>query len=256
MSTQAINPLLPVGFNYYGNAAISDTLGLDTLGINPMMNPMMGMYGSIMPGMGFGGYDYSQYFDTAKNWLNFQNDYGLLAVQNQRNFQIKSGAPESAVAGAITNLQMKITGNEQEQIIGAVENLKNALRMKYPNASEEEINAYVRAEYQNATGTTLLGDIKGYGSTSFGQGLKQGLGFGLFADRYTADENIAKITGQPVSRTDNMQKIAGKYVGSASTGAIIGGIAGGFFGAPWIGAAIGGGIGAAITGIKRYVTGK
>lgn len=254
MSTQAINPIFPVGYNYFGNTAISDTLGLDTLGINPMMS----MNAGLIPYMGSGMGDYSQYFDTAKNWLNFQNDYGLLAIQNQRNFQLKLGAPESAVAGAIVNLQMKISGNEQEQIIGAIENLKNALRMKYPQATEKEINAYLRAEYQNATGTTLIGDIKGYGSSSFGQGFKQGLGFGLLADNLTADENIAKITGQPVSRTDNMHKIVGRFAGSASTGAIVGGLIGccGGVAGVAIGAAIGGGIGAAITGIKKYVTGK
>lgn len=253
MSTQAINPLFPAGYNYFANAAISDTLGLDTLGLNPMLS----MNGSVMPGMGFGGYDYSQYYNNAKEWLNFQNEYGLLTVQNQRNFNVKSGAPEAAVTSAISNLQMKITGNEQEQIIGAIENLKNALRMKYPDATEQEINSFVAAEYQNATGTTLVGDIKGYGSTSFGQGFKQGIGFGLFADKYTADETISRLTGQPVSRTDDMQKVAGQYAGSATAGAAVGaaiGLIGGPAGAA-IGALVGGGIGAAITGIKRYVKG-
>ena len=256
MSTQAINPQFPVGFNYFGNAAISDTLGLDTMGINPMMNPMMGMYGSIMPGMGLGGYDYSQYYDSAKSWLNFQNDYSLLALQNQRNYQVKSGAPESAVVNAISALQMKITGSEQEQIIGAIENLKAALRMKYPQATEQEINSYAAAEYRNQTGTTLVRDIKEHGSSSFGQGLKQGLGFGLFADNKTADENIAELTGQPVSRTEKMQHVAGQYVGSTGMGAAIGAIALGWTPlTPAGGAAVGAAVGALFTGIKRWLKG-
>ena len=147
----------------------------------------------------------------------------------------------------------KITQSEQEQIPLALAALKAAVAKKYPNATEEQINDYVAYEYsQRSGGTSITEDIRQYGSGSFAQGLKQGLGFGLVADKVTAEENIAKIEGLPESRSSKIKKTAGRITGGATTGAAAGAIIGSVV--PVIGTGIGALVGAIAGGIAGYMT--
>lgn len=254
MAVQAMNPY---AFNQYQNYAAyadlnsiynSDVMAGAYFGGAQAMYPPMGMgYGIPFTG----GYNYEQYYDHMRDNLQFTSNYQLDMMNNQRNYELNLNAKGERVTNAVSVLNEKIVSSEQEQIVGAYNNLKEAVRSMYPNASEEDIDARAKTYYSRLTGSTISNDIRNYGSNSLWQGFKQGLGLGIIADRKTAEENIADISGTEVSRSQKAQKAIGKGLGAAAVGASIGAIIGG---GP-IGAAIGGGIGLlyglVTSGIKR-----
>ena len=86
------------------------------------------------------------------------------------------------------------------------------------NVSTEQLIARADTLYRQMYNTSLTEDIRKYGNSSFLQGLYQTLSLG-FADKVTAEENIARINGQPVSRWESTKKIAGNTIGGATVGA-------------------------------------
>ena len=233
MVAQGINPY---AFNQYGNyAAYAD---LNSIYNYDICGGYMGSMATPVPLCG--GYNQQEYYDYMRNNLTFTSDYQLDMVNNQRNYDMHLNGKGERISNAVALLNEKVVGSEQEQIIAAYSNLKEAVRSMYPNASEEDIEARAKTYYTQLTGKSLTGDIRQYGSNSLWQGFKQGLGLGIFADRKTAEENIAEITNSKVSRSQKAQKVIGKGLGAAATGAAIGACCTG--GNP-IGAAIGAGIG-------------
>ncbi len=170
---------------------------------------------SIFSMMPFGGYQ--SYFNNMKDYLNFTSDYNLQMVDNQRKNEIQINAADAAIKKAAAILEEKIISNEQEQIQDALSNFQDAVRSKYKDASEEQISAYTSVEWGKYNTTTIPQLIQEKGRDSFSQGLYQVLSLG-FADNITAEENKAKIYNQPVSRTENAKKIAGRALGGLIIG--------------------------------------
>jgi len=219
MSVQAamFNPMLN---NYLGYTGLCDTLGYDSLGMNG------GIFGCMPIGFGggYGGnYDYSQYYNNYYNqmtdYLNFNSRYNLQAVQNQRYNDITINGPDAGITKQLKVLQEKILTNEQEQIQSALSAYVQAVRAKYPDASDDDVRNYASMLYGQLTGHSITDDIRSYGSSSFWQGFKQVASLGI-ANKVTAEENISQITGQPVSRSENFGKIAGRAAGGAALGAL------------------------------------
>ncbi len=230
MVTQAINPY---GYNPF--ASYSAYADLNSMYGGDIMAG--GFYGGT-PFIPFGGgYNMEQYYDQMRNNLAFTSDYQLDMVDYQRNYDMHLNAKNERIYNAVALLNEKVVGSEQEQIIAAHNKLKEAVRAMYPEASEEDITARANTYYARLTGKPLTADIREYGSNSFWQGFKQGAGLGIFADRKTAEENIAQITGTEVSRSQKAQKAIGKAIGASAAGALVAG--GGIAGAALLGATIG-----------------
>ena len=257
MAVQGVNPY---AFNQYqsyaGYADLSSMYGYDIMAGQGFGNLPM-----CAPGMGIpfaGGYNSQQYYDYMRDNLHFTSNYQLDYVDHRRNYDMHLNGKGERITNAVALLNEKVVGSEQEQIMAAYNNLKEAVRSMYPDASEEDISARAKTYYTQLTGKSLTGDVREYGSNSLWQGFKQGLGLGIFADRKTAEENIAEITGSKVSRSQKAQKAIGKGIGSATTGAAAGALAGAIIGSagfPVVGTLIGAGIGLVYglvtSGVKR-----
>ncbi len=202
--------------------------------MNPMMYPMMNpMYNSYMTQAGlydmynggsifgmmpsFTGMNYDSYFNNMKNYLNFTSDYNLQLVENQRRNELRINAVDEGIRSAASVLNDKIKANEQEQILGAFENLVNAVARKYPGETEKDIINRAKSSYQSIYDTSINNDIRANGNGSFKQGLYQVLSFGL-ANNVTAEENIAALTGQPEAKSSKIEKALGRATGGALMG--------------------------------------
>lgn len=252
MSVQALSGMYNYGYNPYNNyAAYADLNSLYNYQLPSSNYYGMGM-GMGMPAFTGGNYQ-QQFYDNMKSNLNFQAGYQVDMLNYQRNYEFTANAPNERISSAVAILNEKIVSSEQEQIIGAYNNLKEAIRSMYPNASEADIKARANTCYTQLCGTSIVDDIRKNGSSSFTQGMKQVLGLGIFADRKTAEENIAEITGQPVSRSQNAQKIAGGAIGGAlpcmAIGAAICSVVPGI--GTVVGALVGAGVGAVAGTISK-----
>lgn len=215
MSVQGamFNPYM--NYNNYSNyAAMSNFSGMDDFSYMGMNYPMM--YG------GFGSGNYKQYYDNMFQMQDFYAQYNLKNVERQRQQDIVINSADAGIQRTLNTLQEKIVQNEQTQIQEALENFKNAIKAKYPNATPQQIRDYTSQIYQEKTQRSLTADIREYGSNSFLQGFKQAIGFGLFADNKTAEENCAEIEGITESRSSQMAKHAGRTAGGATIGAAAG----------------------------------
>ncbi len=207
--------MFPMFGNYYSQAMGGDLYDMDfSYGYGN------GMYGAMMPFMGAGGaYNYQHYYDQMKDYMKFQYGYQRDAIELQRDNYAAINSPDGRIAKAATYLAERIQLSEQEQIPAAIEAFKEALRAKYPNASADEIAGMIGEEWSKYSQVPLTQAIRQNASSSFWQGFKQIVSLGM-ADRVTAEENISKIYNQPVSRSEQAKKAAGRMAGGAALGAL------------------------------------
>lgn len=244
MTDMAITSMYGPGYMPYNNYMNQVTMMnlYDDMG-------MMGMNGGLLNfSPGFTGMNYDSYFDQMMKYQDFMHQYQHQTVINRRNNEVAINGPMEAIQGKAAVLNEKIVANEQEYIMSAWQSYLNAVQVAYPEADEATLIARAKSHYQQIYGTSLNDDIRKYGNSSFKQGLFQMLSFGL-ANRKSAEENISDLTGEPLPRSQNIRKNAGRAVG----GALYGAGAGFIFGGP-LGALIGAGIGAVVgvvTGIIK-----
>lgn len=237
-SSMAAAAMYGIAPNYYTNQiAMNDLSNLDLYTPTGMtMDPMLTMNGSIfgsplMGGFGYGGMGYGMgmpmmgggsYEDYYKNYEKYQNFMINSQVRQQRNLRnadLQLNSPLEGIQKQALLLHEKIMRNEQQQIHQAYDSFKQSVRNMYgDNATEEQVANRASTLYAQLTGKSIPDDIRAYGRDSFTQGFLQTLTLG-FADKKTAEENIAELTGQPIGRGEKHKKIAGNIVG----GALIGG---------------------------------
>lgn len=235
--------------NMYNNqVALNDLTGLDMYSpLGFYTNPMMSMNGSIfgsgmgmgmgmypmMPPMGLGvdagtgtgtgsgtgSYEdyYKNYYKNYDKYQDFMIDSQVRQQQKWRDADLTLNSPMEGIAKQASYLHERIMNNEQEQIIQSYQKLKNSVKSMYHGATAEEISNRASTLYKQVTGTSITDDIRQYGRGSFTQGFLQTITLGL-ADKKTAEENIAEITGQPVGRKEKTKKIIGNAVGGATFG--------------------------------------
>ena len=211
--------------NAYNNqVALNDLCGLDlyspmagAMGMNGSIFPPMGGFGVSYPMMPMGG-NYQNYYDNYEKYQDFLVKNRVNQQQKMRNADLQLNSPQEGIARKASLLREKIMQDEQQQIIPAYKAFLESVRSMYgDNASAEEIQNRAMSLYQQQYGTTVTEDIRKFGKNSYTQGLFQTLTFGL-ADNTTAEENISKINGQPVSRWENAKKVAGNATGGAIFG--------------------------------------
>jgi hypothetical protein len=167
-----------------------------------------------------------------------QNARQQAEMTRQNTAQINGTMNKLRVAAS--TLRCKIAQDEQDQIRGALEAYIQAAREAYdPDGTmdHDALVAQALTDYQQMTGTDLLEDIRSAGRGSFMNGFLHTVSMGLFGDKTSAEENIALITKQPVSRTEQKQKTAGKTLGGVALGA------GGALAVGMLGAKLGGVVG-------------
>lgn len=204
----------PMYNNYYNQVGLSNLYDMDSMCMNGSI-----WGGGFMPFMPTfsGGMNYDSYYKQYSDMLNFQSNTQRQMIENQRNNQIALNSPDAAIRKAAAILNEKIVSNEQEQIQPALLNFVENLRTKYPNATDEQLRNQAAIEWGNYYQTPIPDLIREKGNNSLLQGLYQSLTLG-FADNITAEENIAKIYGQPVSRTQQLEKTLGRAAGGAIVG--------------------------------------
>ncbi len=175
--------------------------------------------------IGMAPVDTSQMYTQMQRTQEQMMDFNMRQQQRYRYNNAEVTAPLNKLTLAATTLQSKILENEQDQIEGALQAFVQAYRQAYdPEGTMDNETALANAvtEYQKLTGKSLLADIKDNGSSAFMSGFVRSATFGLFGDRTTADENIAKVTGQPVSEASKKWHTVGRVAGKAATGAAAG----------------------------------
>lgn len=211
------NPMMSMNGSIFG----------DMSGMNYGINPGIGMTPGIMPGMmpGFGGISgsFEDYYKQYEKYQDFMIDSSLRQQQKSRNAELRLNSPVEGLQTRAGLLHDKILKNEQQQIKLAYNSYVQSVKELYGgDITESEARNRASALYKQITGTSIPEDIRANGRDSFTQGLLQTLTLG-FADKKTAEENVAELTGQPVGRKERLEKIGGNIAG----GAIVGG--GAFF---------------------------
>ena len=198
-------------YNSYANyAGLSNIYDMDMMGSSVFNGCMM----LLMPTFG-GGMNYDYYFNNMKNYLNFTSDYNLQMVENQRRNDLRINATDEAIRNAAAVLNEKIVDNEQQQVIKAYQAYLEAVAAKYPGEDERNIVARAKSTYQQLYNASISDEIRKYGHDSFTHGLFNGLTFGIYG-KTTPEENISKLTGQPVSRWEQFKEIGGLATGGAA----------------------------------------
>ena len=198
-------------YNSYANyAGLSNIYDMDMMGSSVFNGCMM----PFMPTFG-GGMNYDYYFNHMKNYLNFTSDYNLQMVENQRRNDLRINATDEAIRNAAAVLNEKIVDNEQQQVIKAYQAYLEAVAAKYPGEDERNIVARAKSTYQQLYNASISDEIRKYGHDSFTHGLFNGLTFGIYG-KTTPEENISKLTGQPVSRWEQFKEIGGLATGGAA----------------------------------------
>lgn len=222
-------------YNNYANGVMLDDIYNYSGMSNPGMFSMDGsLFGGMMnsntafgggmttPYMGFGGgYNNDQYFRNMEQYQDFMYDSQLRRSEKARQVDFRANAPIESIQRQAEILHEKIMQNEQQQIIPALNKLLASINGGYgtnSKATQEQLIAKADTIYKQMYKTSLSEDIRKYSNGSFQQGLYQSLTFGL-ADRTTAEENISRINGAPVSRWESAKKIAGNATGGALIGA-------------------------------------
>ena len=165
--------------------------------------------------IGMAPVDTSQMYTQMQRTQEQMMDFNMRQQQRYRYNNAEVTAPLNKLTLAATTLQSKILENEQDQIEGALQAFVQAYRQAYdPEGTMDNETALANA--------VLLADIKDNGSSAFMSGFVRSATFGLFGDRTTADENIAKVTGQPVSEASKKWHTVGRVAGKAATGAAAG----------------------------------
>ena len=223
--------LMPILEGYKNQVAMLDPMNSamsmngSVFGTNPMMTPFMGAGCINFTGNYYkdGKFDYDSYYRDMRNQSHSMMENSLQQTRDNRQFEYKANAPMTLLKKEATTLKVKIEQNEQDQVQQALEAYLASVRNVYdPNGemSEQDLLAQAEALYsQQFPGRSIQGDLAEHSKGSFMHGLLQSVTFGMY-DKTTAAENVAKITGQPVSSQDATLKIAGNATGGAIIGSL------------------------------------
>lgn len=217
--------MLPFYNNYANSVALNDVFG-DSLMSTPNMFSMNGSlfnnsFGT--PYMPYGGFNmnYEQYYNNMEKYQDFMYESQLRRSQRSRQVDFLANSPMESIQHQANILREKIKQNEQQQIIPALNKFIqsiNAANGSTANATPEQLIARADSFYKQMFNISITDDIRENGNDSFTQGLLQSLTLGC-ADRTTAEENISRINGAPVSRWESAKKITGNTLGGAAIGA-------------------------------------
>lgn len=229
-------------------------MGMGMMGINPYMMPTQ---------------QYLEYLNMDfKDRLNYDQELRQIARENSytdgkssKNYASATDGLTGSIREACNSLQTVIVEGESDQIVTQFERIVNSLRNSplYTRLQEEFKDDPVRLEmtlrncakeqFQAATGQDLKAMIQQHCDSALANSFWNTVSFGN-AQRYSAEDIIAKIEGSDTPKAVQGKKVVGKVAGvlagigsGAAAGAVIG-----TFGGP-----IGWGVGAIVGGIAGLV---
>lgn len=197
--------------------------------------------GGRLPFMGMGGYGYGpgseimnmsmdDYYKYQSDLNGKQLDYQLAAKRKAQLTGFKSTIAEDVITRRIAALQRAVEDNQQDYVMKEYTKLKNAVKHKlveegYPEneLNTQQVKAYTDALYAKATGSSIVDQLEEHGDSPFVHGLKQGTLFGLggeFANQKNYKDNLAKITGEDVTKEDKTWKTVGQWTSAIVTGGL------------------------------------
>ena len=232
MSNDLCSGIQPVGsFQYNPNLMTNCGIDFDNLDIDYSTYPMgmcggmMGMNGSIFGGMPWGGgcaigSTPEDYFNYMKEYQKLYNEFNIDQQKMQRNTDLQLNGAMESIQEHAANLKDKIEHDEQDQIMEAYNKYIDSIKNAYGNATEEEINSRALSTYtQMNGGKSLIQDLREHGHSSEVQGFIQALTLGTYA-KNSAEDNIAKITGQSVPTGEKTKQNLGRIAGAGAFGGI------------------------------------
>ena len=223
-NVSAINPYGMSLYNNYTNSVMLD----DLCGFNSGIPGMMSMDGSLfsggtmttpfMPGCG-GGFNTESYFNNMQMYQDFMYDQQIRQNQKQRQVNFQVGVQDEVMAKKLDILHEKIVQNEQQQVLPALQSLLESISGGAgQGGTPDQLIARAESLYQQRFQASISDDLRKYGNGSLTQGFLQTVSLGCM-DKTTAEENIAAINNQPVSRWENTKKLVGNGLGGAMVGA-------------------------------------
>ena len=230
MTSNVCGGIQPVGFQYNPCPMACGT-DFDYLDIDYSTYPMgmcggmMGMNGSIFGSVPFGGCmgggaTTKDYFNNMKEYQQFYNQYNIDQQKMQRNADLQINASMESIQEHAANLKDKIEHDEQDQIMEAYNKFIDSVKHAYGEGTQEEINSRALSAYaQMNGGRTLIQDLRDNGHSSEVQGFIQALTLGTYA-KNSAEDNIAKITGQSVPTGEKTKQNLGRVAGAVTFGGI------------------------------------
>ena len=284
MTAQAINPNMTGMMNPYACAmanfanAYSSTDPMDFYGNQiglpfggcSMMNPYggYGQFGDMYGMFGMMGYNPMQLYNPS-NYYAMQNGfYGQGQFFKNQQQQNEYNNTQLSVGANIRNLVAYAQCDDQDNFKDTYNNLlavvKEQVIRQNPASNYDDVTLTqiakdkINNDFFTATGGqgTIAQVLKASGDCPFIQGVKNGLGLGLFNNKTDVEDNIALVNNTTNNASRKSEKTAkgfGTVIGTTGTGAaigatagaIIGGIFGGVSAVPGaiIGAKIGAGLG-------------
>ena len=209
------------GFSFGGD------MGFDSFGFMGMPS-FMGGFGAFPMFGGMGG-NYQSYWDMMNEYNQAFTNNQIKNNERQRNAELQYNAPYEDVKLAMTDLREKVQTNNQDQILGAYNDFKNAVKAMY-GGTDEQVAARARTIYEQAYDVSLTEDIRNHAKGAFEQAFLQSTSGGIGVDDTTAEYNVSQITGQPIGRAQRDKKIAGHALGGTIPGGVFGAIGGGIIG--------------------------
>lgn len=231
-------PMMPsFGFpnmcdSYSNQVFLNDATGLNLFtppfnsgmgyGMNFGMGMGMGMDESIFnyPSMNMPNYSFNNesYYQNMDNYYEKMMESQIKYQQKTRTADITLNADQKSMRQKGLTLKEKIELNEQEQIIPAFKEYVESVRKYYGNqGTEEDLKNTALELYQQQHTNTIQKDLRTKGSDSFWHGFKQ-VGLLGLGDNVSAEQNIAKITGQPQGKKEKIKKSAGNATAGAAVG--------------------------------------
>jgi len=161
------------------------------------------------------GYNPEAMYQQMDRWTDYMYDRNVKYIEKGRANDARVNTPLERAQYAADALKEKIEKNEQSQIPEFFEAYKQSIRNLYPeyaNLSDKDLTARAMRHYQERTNTALKDAIRENGSNIFTQKFLNTVTLGTFG-KSSAEETIEKITGNKMSREDNVKGAAGRGAG-------------------------------------------
>lgn len=247
-----INPMMSMGSLFGGSTYGYD--GMGGLSAYSPDAPIMGggFYPGGVPGMFPGGYNSDQYLSDYTHYMKGMTKAGIetngIQIAGQRDLMAQTlksnlstagltnaynyqyNAPGSAFNKSLGDLYTAAASNNQAAILPALDRAADELvrqvRQGGGTMTKEQARGLVMQNFPGASnGLSLQETITNNGRTDFGFGFWDGLLFGALPGNKTSPaENIAELTGNPVSPSQKAWETGGKVAGWGATAGIIYGL--------------------------------
>ncbi len=161
------------------------------------------------------GYNPDMMYQQMDKWTDYMYDRNAKYIEKGRANDARINTPLERAQYAADALKEKIDKNEQSQIPQFFEAYKQSIKNLYPEyakLSDKDLTARALRHYQERTNTSLKDAIRENGSDIFTQKFLNTVTFGTFG-KSSAEETIEKITGNSMSREDNVKGACGRGAG-------------------------------------------